>query len=322
MTSPGVNEEQKPFQNIKSDHKGITAQKRCVFCAGEHTSETCKMNKKSHNEKIDCLKAQGICFGCLTKGHLSKDCQKIMKCEVCSMKHPTILHIYKKRIEQKDNSDKYTQAASVSSTLVSLNGRNHTGAGGQQTLPIIPVQIKLSNSNQTVQTYAFMDQGSTASFCTEALQQDLHAKAKRTKILLKTMGQEKMIDTSFVKGLEVSCIEGNDFYQLPKVYTQEEIPAGKEHIPTQETINKWKYLREIKLPELDCEIGLLIGTNAPKLMEPWKIINSQNGGPFAVKTVLGWVVNGLNQETTESENTSCAVVNRISVTDLGELLVK
>jgi len=115
LLCPRVSEEQKPFQNIKSDHKGITVQKRCVFSAGEHTSETCNMNKKSHNEKIDCLKAQGICFGCLTKGHLSKDCQKRMKCEVCSMKHPTILHIYKKKIEQKDNSDNYTQAASVSS---------------------------------------------------------------------------------------------------------------------------------------------------------------------------------------------------------------
>lgn len=106
VTSPIISEEQKPFQNIKSEHKGITVKRRCVFCAGEHTSETCNMNKKSHNEKIDCLKAQGICFGCLTKGHLSKDCQKRMKCEVCSMKHPTILHIYKKRIEQLINTAK------------------------------------------------------------------------------------------------------------------------------------------------------------------------------------------------------------------------
>lgn len=163
-TSPRVSDGQKPFQNAKSDHKTINVHKLCVFCAGEYAPETCKMNEKSYKEKIDCLKVQGICFCCLTKGHLSKDCHKRMKCEVCSLKHPTILHIYKKRSEHKNNSDKDTQTASVISALVSLKGSNHTEAGGQQTLPIIPVQVKLSNSNTTVQTYAFMDQGSTSAF--------------------------------------------------------------------------------------------------------------------------------------------------------------
>ncbi len=27
-------------------------------------------------------------------------------------------------------------------------------------------------------------------------------------------------------------------------------------------------------------------------MEPWEIINSQGEGPYAVRTLLGWVVNG------------------------------
>ena len=30
----------------------------------------------------------------------------------------------------------------------------------------------------------------------------------------------------------------------------------------------------------------------PKALEPWTIINSQGNGPYAVKTSLGWTVNG------------------------------
>ena len=40
------------------------------------------------------------------------------------------------------------------------------------------------------------------------------------------------------------------------------------------------------------DVGLLIGVNVPKAMEPWDVISSADEGPFAVKTVLRWVING------------------------------
>lgn len=43
---------------------------------------------------------------------------------------------------------------------------------------------------------------------------------------------------------------------------------------------------------LDLDIGLLIGTNVPKALEPWEVIKSEGDGPYAVKMVLAWSVNG------------------------------
>ena len=37
------------------------------------------------------------------------------------------------------------------------------------------------------------------------------------------------------------------------------------------------------------DVGLLIGVNVPKAMEPWDVISSADEGPFAV---LRWVING------------------------------
>lgn len=75
---------------------------------------------------------------------------------------------------------------------------------------------------------------------------------------------------------------------------------------------------------MDADIELLIGTNAAKLMEPWTVINSRGNGPYVVQTPLGWVVNGLMQETTcEMQGShSCISVNRISVASLNDLLIK
>ena len=39
------------------------------------------------------------------------------------------------------------------------------------------------------------------------------------------------------------------------------------------------------------DVGLLISVNFPKAMEPWDVISSADEGPFAVKTLLGWVIN-------------------------------
>ena len=56
------------------------------------------------------------------------------------------------------------------------------GAGElvRQALPIIPVQLKSRNSDKYIYTYAFLDSGSTATFCTEKIANLLHVEGKKT----------------------------------------------------------------------------------------------------------------------------------------------
>lgn len=124
----------------------------------------------------------------------------------------------------------------------------------------------------------------------------LLVKTTPSRILLRTLGQEKVIDINMVSGLEVSRIERDDFIKLPHVYIQEKIPVTREQIPNQDDIQEWRYLKEVKLPYIDADIGLLIGNDIPQLMERWNVINSQGTGPYAVDTRIGWVVNGLLHE--------------------------
>lgn len=169
--------------------------------------------------KIGFLKENGICFGCLCTGHISKDCRKRISCSRCSFKHPTILH----KLELH-----------VDNTLVSSG---LTGAGDQDCkLPIVPVQIKSNKGTKVVITYAFLDQGSTAVFCTESLMQKLHLTGRKGRILLRTMGQEKVVSSNIVSGLEVAALEGDKFLELPRAYTQESMPVHKGNIPTERVL--------------------------------------------------------------------------------------
>lgn len=69
------------------------------------------------------------------------------------------------------------------------------------------------------------------------------------------------------------------------------IPVTKENIPKEEDLRKWPYLSD-ELTPIDASIELLIGVNAPKAMEPWRVVNSEGRGPYTVQTLLGWVING------------------------------
>ena len=134
------------------------------------------------------------------------------------------------------------------------------------------------------------------------------------------MGQERAVSTNIITGLEVSGLHNNVFIALPETYTQGKIPVSESNIPNQRTLSKWPYLRGVQISTINAGIELLIGTNATKAIEPWQIINSKGDGPYAMRTMLGWVING--PLGTGSNNVMPShTVNRISVHNLHELLI-
>ena len=132
------------------------------------------------------------------------------------------------------------------------------------------------------------------------------------------MGQIKTVSSYELSGLEVGNLEGNTFLELPKVYTQEAIPVTKENVATQKDILNWPHLKKVKLNEIDADIDLFIGANAPKALEPWQIKNAEANGPYAVKTVFGWVINGPLNSCTAEETSRLPILtaNHISMTEV------
>lgn len=62
--------------------------------------------------------------------------------------------------------------------------RGVTGASEEECiLSVVPVQVKTTKGNKTVETYAFLDAGSTDCFCTEKLMNQLKVSGRRTSIL-------------------------------------------------------------------------------------------------------------------------------------------
>ncbi|XP_056022166.1 uncharacterized protein LOC125649571 [Ostrea edulis] len=277
-----------------------------------------KEPSKDSEDRYTFLKSKGLCFGCLRSGHLKSNCQRKLSCVHCKKLHPSVLHVDPQKknegygIPSHSNSGNGATALSVAA---------HMGAGDsvRQALPIVPVRLKSKCSDKYLTTYAFLDSGSNATFCLESLTDLLNVEGKRTKLNLVTMGQEKVHDSYVICGLEVIDLNGDNTIELPPVFTQSTLPVSKKDVIFLEDVKRWSHLHGVELNVIDCDIGLLIGVNVPKALEPWEIIPSASNGPFAVKTLLGWVINGPLEVIMNNDNYSTSVsVNRIDVRKLEE----
>ena len=94
-----------------------------------------------------------------------------------------------------------------------------------------------------------------------------------------------------VVSLVVHSLPEDECIDLPSVFSTPALPITCDDIPKQEDFKRWPHLSGIYIPKVEAQVGLLIGNDNPKALEPRKIKQSRRKGPFAVRTVFGWVIN-------------------------------
>ncbi len=81
--------------------------------------------------------------------------------------------------------------------------------------------------------------------------------------------------------------------ELPKVFTTEKIPVSESSIPRQEDVDRWPHLKNVQLRKINSStVSLLIGNDVPGALESKEVIECSGKGPYAIRTVLGWTING------------------------------
>ena len=178
------------------------------------------------------------------------------------------------------------------------------------------MKISLKNDcNSCVEIFALLDTGSQGTFIDEDVLKEINATGLDTTISVKTIHGERTDKCKVIEGLVVSPTFNDSIrIPLPRTYSQSGIPVDDEDIPTKERVSCWKHLEPIVkfLPSSAqvIKVGLLIGSDCPKALEPHNAISSKNNGPFALKTRLGWCVSGPLDEPNSSSKTS-KKLNRI-----------
>jgi len=225
-------------------------------------------------------------------------------CSVCKETHLTGLHGYvrqsynrrphsyqKKDVEQKDLTNGCVATGGLLSSSISLC--------------VVPVRLcHHERPNISIETFALLDNGSQGTFVRADVLNQLNVTGIKTSLSLKTIHGEQREDCFVVEGLQVKSLQSgrSESVPLPRTFTKSMLPVESEDVPTADKLNsKWSYLDSILhlLPTstTDIKVGLLIGANCPKSLEPLEVIASQDNGPFAYRSRLGWCVSGPMEDT-------------------------
>ncbi len=115
-----------------------------------------------------------------------------------------------------------------------------TGVGDcKTTMSVIPVKVKMKDSRRVVETYTFLDPGSSISFCSTSLMEKLDCSSKPMKITIDTMGRPHTMDTRIIQGLRIYDLGLGNEVTLPPVYTKDKLPLSRSHIPTAEDVSQF-----------------------------------------------------------------------------------
>ena len=278
---------------------------KCWHCQGNHYIDKCENLKQLQRAEIlEIVKGMNLCFRCLGYGHRSAACRRSRVCDVCGGSHHTLLH--------RSQNDNYNSSTRDPTAINSYEARNRDIA--QENVGAISVETNRVNQSQTVyrmnivpvsvhysgrrvDTHAFLDPGSSSTFCSEDLCKQLGISCtskNKIDLSLSTIRPKFEILPSFaIDNLVISDIDQNNFINLPTVFTLDRIPASYKDIVPPEELASWDHLKGIKWPSITSKIQLMIGNNIPEAEEPWEVVHSKyRGGPYGVRTLLGWVVKG------------------------------
>ena len=277
-------------------------------------------------ERIKFLANKKYCYGCfqpMASSHNAKTCTRRLTCSSWKGNHPTHLHEYIPKVmkDKSDGSQDNGDSGNIKSNYATLDNdvKCATAKSGSTVISmcIVPVKIKHGDNNKMVTVYAMLDNCSQGSFTLSTVVKKLGIQGIKTTFKLKTLHGERSESTFAIEGVKVTGIHGDSSWlALPKQYSRREIQVDKEEIATLTNIREWEYLQPISneiVNNDDVHVGLLIGENCMKALEPTRILQSQDGGPYAYKTILGWCVVGSINCTTKDCSTSC---NRVAVKDV------
>ena len=82
----------------------------------------------------------------------------------------------------------------------------------------------------------------------------------------------------------------------------ETFPVLNGSVVDSSDVKQWNHLRDLDIPA-DADVQLLIGQDHPQALKPLEVRCGGDQEPYAVRTILGWTVNGPVGNTVNSSST-------------------
>ncbi|XP_058839405.1 uncharacterized protein LOC131694906 [Topomyia yanbarensis] len=269
-----------------------TLGKRCPVCAEEdHRVRDCDQFKQCDVEdRWKHVHRAKLCRCCLNF-HGRRACRSSVRCGVdgCQFRHHPLLHTVSSSKNLSENS--FTS--------------NHTYHHCGQSVLFRILPVTLHGVSKSINTFAFLDEGSTTTLIEQELIDQLGVKGPTVPLCLKwTANMTRMEGNSQIVTLHVSGVDYKRTHRLENARTVESLNLSPQTLRFSELQQRFPHLVGLPVHSYeDAYPRLLIGLRNLPLAVPQKV-KEGNDGPCAVKTRLGWCVYGSlgNNHTDEHLN--------------------
>ena len=259
---------------LKKDTKSFPKTGVCWFCNDtSHKLLECKtFLSKSVKDRTSFAKGRKLCLKCLSARHRFPECTKERTCNVDGCKsayHHTLLH-YPRETKQRETSlrdtSSETSLAEGSSEKASSYSIMNQQPHSDSDVYLCVVLVFIRNGDKEYCTDAFLDQGSSHTFCNDHLIEVLQVDGSQNKISLQTLNGLTTDQPTRVCELVVSDLNKQSFFVLPSVHSVETISIKPNAIKGK-SVAEMPHLRDISFRELrGAKVSLLIGADVPEML--------------------------------------------------------
>ncbi|XP_053691610.1 uncharacterized protein LOC128740123 [Sabethes cyaneus] len=257
---------------------------RCPACkAANHAVANCSSFKDSTlDERWKVVKENKLCRRCLVS-HNRWPCEgEVCGLYGCTKRHHQLLHY---------------EPASVATTNATVS--SHRQPVADTLFKILPVT--LYGKNKSVDTYAFLDDGSSVTLVEETIADALGVEGKMQSLCIQwTSGINKSIANARMVKFGISELGSSRRFDVSEVYTVENLGLPQQSLDFGSMMKQYGHFRNLPVKSFQRAVpGLLIGLNNFHLMATTKLREGGVKEPIAAKTRIGWVVCGNVRERTD-----------------------
>lgn len=298
------------YRNKDSKHLHAHREERleCVKCkSSSHELKHCSEFKKLMlTDKRKLVRAKGLCNCCLKHGHKWKDCKAKRMCNIdgCKEFHHRVLHWKSTSSDAKSDTEKELKqpkqdkrAASASTNSTSDSETTNYHKSSSVMYKILPVVLH-GNNGESIETYAFLDDGSSVTLLDRELYDQLNVKGIQRPLNLRwTSGICREENESFIFDCHISKGKRGKKFPLYGVRTVDQLDLASQTVMAKELQERFKHLQGVPLPCFkNAKPKLLIGLKNVSFLTSLTSVCGADDEPVAIKTKLGWTVFGATSE--------------------------
>lgn len=232
------------------------------------------------------VKKHQLCFGCLRKGHRQNVCKNKKECKKdgCKKLHHSLLHSEEKPCTEN------------AATEVSVN--TIKPAKSKIIFKVVPVEI-IGPNRKIVRTFAFLDEGSSASLVNEQFAVNLGVQQQKDNLTLNWIENRTTVVSSMECNLRIRRQGRNSKWLRFSGNTVPNLQLPLQSLDLNELKDKYKRLRNVPIEGYtDANPMLLIGINNCHLTATLKSMILDNN-LLVAKTSFGWSIYGSSGDCKE-----------------------